>query len=44
MIWEIRINAQSASLRSLLAAENTAAETNAASSFERSPVIVQMEI
>ena len=31
------MNAQSASLRSLLAAETTAAETNAASSFERLP-------
>ena len=36
------INAQSASVRSLLAAESTAAETNAASSFERSPAIDQI--
>ena len=36
------INAQSASLCSLLAAESTAAETNAASSFDRSPAMDQI--
>ena len=36
------MNAQSASLRSLLAAESTVAETNAASSFERSPAMNQI--
>ena len=36
------MNAQGASLRSLLAAECTAAETNAASSFERSPAMDQI--
>ena len=35
------INAQSASLRCLLASESKAAETNAASSFERSPAMDQ---
>ena len=36
------INAQSASLRKLLAAESTAAETNAASSLEWSPAMDQI--
>ena len=36
------INAQSASLCSMLAAESTAAETNAASSFDRSPAMDQI--
>ena len=42
-IVKLRIkNAQSASLRSLWAAESTAAETNAASSFERPPAMDQI--
>ena len=36
------INVQSASLCSTLAAESTAAETNAASSFDRSPAMDQI--
>ena len=36
------MNAQSANLRSLLAAESTAAETNASSSFEHSPAMDQI--
>ena len=36
------INAQSASLRSLLAAESTAAVKNAASSFEHLPAMDQI--